>query len=456
MADKKSAFTDQELRREILAQILWDRQFLRRCGDFLTPEDFEGGELNGSASVLAGIGLDFWRRYRTPVSGSLGLELSAWSDSAGLGPARRKEMASIVRDLKSFYAPDRSPAVADAVRAFQRRMQRLRAIRDLAALEQAGELTDERWMQVTQELLAGRDSGRVTDWLRGAGDRTARRLRNRGVRVPWTMIEPLDSLVQPVGRGHLGVWLAPLKRGKSLAFVWQALAYVWQGYSVLFLTLEDPLEDVEDRLDACAANVEISLLAQEGPQIERSVRRVSDMVRARLRVYDGTDGSVSVETIAGIWERERAAGFEADVVLVDYDDEIRPSEKRRDRRHEFADIYRGLRQFAARTDTIVWTAAQATRDSMTRELVRGQDVAEDISKIRKATMVIGIGLCNEWNGDAPNQSGDAKTLFVAAHKFDRQGISCRIVSDPRRGVFYDHEATQEHLRRDDDIGDEEV
>ena len=77
---KDNIFKDQEMQREILAMLLFDRQFLRRFGDTLTSDDFDTGNNNDSFTVvLAGIshkvlvkaqgaGRDIsWRRANTLV-----------------------------------------------------------------------------------------------------------------------------------------------------------------------------------------------------------------------------------------------------------------------------------------------------------------------------------------------------------------------------------------------------
>ena len=444
MEKRDSPFYEQELRSEILGMILFDRQFLRRCGDRVKPADFESGQSGGYATALASIGLDYWRKNRVPVSNSLGRELTKWCRDAGLGADRRKELAKIVRRLRKRYEPDRSTVVQGEVREFQQRVIRAHGIRELASLESAGELTDDHWMEITRKVLADRDRDSVHDWLEGLAGRHVRRITAEHARVPMTLIEPLDNLVQPIGRGDLGLALAPYKRGKSLFLIWLAVVYAFQGLNVLFATLEDPLDMVEDRIDACVSGVRVNFLGENARKVRRRVKQWGTMLRTRIRIYDGTEGGTTVQTIEAAWERERADGFDADVVIVDYDDEIAPSKRMDSRRFEFAEIYRQLRQFASRAAVILWTAAQATREAESKDLIEGKDAAEDISKIRKATLSIGIGSCSKWNGEQ-GLGGDAKTLHVITHKFDRSRVWCRIWSDPSKGLFYDADKTLEWL-----------
>lgn len=444
-------FADSDLRLELIAAILFDRLFLRECGDHLQPELFpsehEGSE---STAVLVQMGLEHWQTYRSPLSASLGVSLTRWARSQGANEERRQELAAFARRVSRAYRPDRTSSLRHEVESYLGKVRRNRAIRELAVKEEMDELTSEEFFQITQRALQDWQIGPTpVDWGDGIDSRRLRRLENREVRRPATLIEPLDQIAQPIGRGHLGLWIAPYKRGKSLAFVWLAMAYVWQGWNVLLVTLEDPREDVEDRLDACVANMRIDRLTPDDRKAMKRLKRWNGMLRSRLRVFDGTDGGITVGRIEGVWEQEKAKGFTADVILVDYDDELAPPKRRDARRLEFADIYRDLRRLAASRDILVWTASQTRRDSEKSEIVSGDAVAEDIGKVRKATLVIGIGLAKGWEED-DRPVGDAKTLYVAAHKIGRQGVACRIWSDPSRGLFYDEEKTRLWTARDEE------
>ena len=271
------------------------------------------------------------------------------------------------------------------------------------------------------------------NYLAGAEDRIIRRVAEKWHRRPGLMIEPLDLSVRSIGRGHLGLWMGPPKSGKSLALIWVATSYLFHGLNVLFFTLEDPLPDVEDRFDACIAEMPIADLNVHGERFRQRFEQFRSRLRSQLRIVDGTDGSITISTIESIWERERDGDFPADAVIIDYDDEIRPQRKQSERRLEFADIYRDLRQFVARTQVIGWTAAQAQRRAEDERVISGKMIAEDISKIRKVTMAIGIGR-GDWGENS-------RYLYIAAHRLDRQRTGMNIMTAPERGVFFDREPT---------------
>ena len=82
---------------------------------------------------------------------------------------------------------------------------------------------------------------------------------------------------------------------------------------------------------------------------------------------------------------------------------------------------------------IWWTAAQTSKKAESKKIVTGQDTAEDVSKVRKAFLVIGIGRDPEIE--------NMRCLYVAAHKHDRSRFAVEIMSAFDSAIFYDREAT---------------
>lgn len=443
-----SPFRDQALRRALLAHFIWDRHLLRYCGHRVDAVSFDAGQGSGPALVVAGLALDFWREHRVPVAESLPLQLARYARSAGLNAEQRADLRDFARSLKGAFDPERSDALRAEVVRFHRAASRSRAIRELAALERSGELDDERWLSTMRSAVQDWGEDDVIDWASGAEERHLRRVSGEREAPLLTLIEELDGIMAPIGRGHMALLLATWKRGKSTFFAWLGIAAVWQDWNVLYFTLEDPVDVVADRMDARVSEVSIKQLGDEGPAVVERVKRFEGMLRARLRIVDCTGGGVTPHRIESIWERMRAEGFDAQLVIVDYDDELRVEGRHDGRRFEFAEIYKQLRQFAARRDLVLWTGAQAKREAENRDIIRGSDAAEDISKVRKVSLCLGLGACTNWN-DSSQPDGDAKTLHVIAHRLGPQGGIAKIWSDPKRGTFYDRAKTKAWLRRDE-------
>lgn len=438
-----SILSDADFQERLLALLCLDRNFLKRMAPLLEADDFKPLRGEGTERwVMAQKALEFWAQYREPIGGMLKIEMLDWARQAAAGEKTKTRMLDLIQRIQKNQLRVAPDSIADRVTEFKRQQAKKRAVESLLEWQERGELTDQKWLEVCMDGLKkfGKDGIGTTDWGETLEDRIQKRRQARMFRKrPLLMIDPLDEQVQAIGRGELGVWLAYAKKGKSLAMEWVALAYILQGLNVLHITLEDPMETVEARLDAAVTEIPIHDLVSREDTVRKRFARFHRIMRSRLKLVDGTEGEITVAKVEQLWEQERNRGWTADAVIVDYDDEIRPTRKWTGdaaRRMEFAEIYRDLRQLASRRQIIVWTAAQAKRQAEGKKIVAGSMIAEDISKVRKCTMVISIGV-GDWGEES-------RYLHVAAHRTDKTGVGGNIMTDTDRGIFYVRDET---LRR---------
>lgn len=428
----------------LLAFVVNDRQFLRSFVHLIEADDFKprGGSMTGRDRwVIATKALEHWKKYREPIGAVLPAALQDHVDLAKLGQRRTKELLDYGRKIRNFDISN-PKALIDRVVQWKTQALMTKAIESLIEYQSSGELDTAKFLEISREAVSIEQKilPLERDFFEYLEDRIERRESRIADRYPVFMIEPLDAQVRAIARGHLGCVLAPYKRGKSLFLIHLTTAYVLQRLNVLYITLEDPKADVEDRFDASIAGLPVREIADFPKTLRNRFARFKRFASGRLKVYDGTETGMSVVQIEQLWERYRENGFTADAVIVDYDDEIVPAHHNKDRRFEFAEIYRDLRKFAARQDLLVWTAAQSQRGTGEIKTLGGDHLAEDISKARKVMMLLSIGKSN-WKDE------DAVYLHVAAHKFDRQGVGCDIVGDRKRMLIYDRERTMLAMKR---------
>jgi replicative DNA helicase len=433
----KAFFTDEAFQDQLVALLCYDTGVLRKIAYLLKPDDFKPvrGMVRGRARwITAERALDYYARHHEPIGRLLRSDLLAYADEVGLSERQVSELVDYERALRKLK---RVGADAVASRVVQYKTQKLMGatLEEMVELQAAGKLTREAWSEMSQRVLGvGHGEVKSVDYVGGLKDRMERRKKHRDGAAPLLFIDPLDALVRGPARGQLGVVMAPPKRGKSLFLEHVAIAYVIQRFSPLFITLEDPLSEVEDRLDAMVSALPITQLHEKPKTLRRRFSRFSRIVRNRLSIVDGTSTGFTCSQIEQIMLSERERGFQCDALIIDYDDEIVPERKQKERRFEFADIYRRLRQMAAQHNIVVWTAAQTQRGTESMKILAGERVAEDYSKVRKAALILGLGK-GEW-------TDESIYVWVAAHKFDREHIGCEIVPDKERMLIYDRERTQ--------------
>ena len=430
-----------------------DRNFLKVTAGLLDVEDFKSREgKSAEREWVARVALDWWKKYKDPIAGDLRWMMQEYCREHKTLPRLKDKIFELVNQIRraapaDLVAPE---AVEKIVLEYKHRQRRKQFVEKLIEYQEKGKLTDQKILNEVGELQKQLGvAQKAIDYGITLKRRILRREKEKLRKFPFLLIDPLDDKVRTFPRGSLGLIIAKYARGKSMALAWIARAMALQGYNVLFFTLEDPIETVEDRLDSMMTGLPIMELQERSDELRERFKRIQYLLRGKIRMVDGTEGGMSVQRIEEVWERVRNQGYLADVVIIDYDDEIIPPfryGKDDGRRREFADIYRALRVFASKKNIYVWTAAQTKRGKENQMIVTGDDIAEDISKVRKVAFCVGIGAGpgpdSIYGGDwGPN----GRYLYIAKHKFDRQKIGWPILGDFDAGLFYDSEATLKKL-----------
>jgi KaiC/GvpD/RAD55 family RecA-like ATPase len=442
-------FNDKNFQERMLAFLVGDFRFLRKFTGIITPMDFtatpESGAEGWARETVARLALHWWKKYREPLGGLLRTEALDYIrvNRHKLGKKYSQALLDLGERLSDPALRTASGAMEEKIRSYKSRQTMRNAIEEYIALQQKGELTAETFLRIarksTQKL---KDTVEVEDYLENLEGRIRQRDKEKDRKFPFLFIDPLDRAIPTIPRGQIGLWLGKYKVGKSTALIHTAQAYAMQGFNVLYFTLEDPKIVVTSRMDASLTGVRMTRLVARADLLRRRWERVRDELKAKIKVVDATGGGWSVERMAEVWENQRLKGFTADLVVIDYDDKIKPPvQYKGDGAVRFAshDNYEEMTNWAARDQLWIWTAAQAKRVK-DRVIVTGDDAAEDISKLRVVGLCLGIG----FSPKDLNLGTDGRYINVAAHKFGGTG-GWPIVCDLERATFFDRERSREAL-----------
>lgn len=432
---------DQELRLQILKAVVRDHSFLKQSGRDVDPSYFSLKE----ESLIVTAALDFYNKFEEPIGAMLPSEVEELAEGARLNKDSKRRLDDLIASVMS-----RKHELV-SVAALSTRLRKLKkaaffdkAVDDLLIQHEKGELTARSLsdlVELAQKELSDNDIV-VRDYMspEALENRIAQRSQNDDHNFLPIFVPPLDHQIKMLGRGELGIFLAPPAGGKGLALLWVAMAYARQGKRVLHVTLEDPIKLVEQRLDAAITMVPLSRLKLLPNRTRNQFLDNVSKIKGRIRTVDGTGGGMTVTKLERLVERERRSGFPIDAVIIDYDDDIECEKQFKGgdsvRRQEFSEIYKRLLHFAANSNVFLWTAAQTTRAAEDAKVITNKHAAEDFSKIRKAFLAITISL--PFDKDAPNK----RFLYVAKARESRSRFGVEIVSDYDSAIFYDHMETE--------------
>lgn len=440
---------DIEFQTILLSYICRDKGFIKDCGYLLSPDDFKPISGNDKERyIVAKLAFEHYEKTREPIGGLLRPFVVDHADRHKMGEKQTIKLLDLVKQIndgrKDIISVD---AVAEKVIQFKKSRLKKLAVEQAIKLMEKGELTDDAWYKIAREAVENFSAQRyeTSDYLADYKARIKRReAEDRIVKRPMLMIDALDENVRMIRRGQFAIWLGYLKSGKSAALLWTALSYIFQGLNVLYFTLEDSMADTENRMDAALTGIAIVDLVEQENRFKKRFRRMRSLIHAKLRIIDGTENGMSVADIEAAWEDYRNRGFIADAIIIDYDDEIVPPRKygkeTAARRLEFADIYRELRRLGARRNVFVWCAAQTGRKTEGKKIISSNTIAEDISKVRKVHLALGVG-CGDWGEDS-------KYIYVTAAKNTKQHVGWNIFVDFEKGQFYVRDKTLKQYKKE--------
>jgi hypothetical protein len=443
---------DEDLQRHLLSLLCRDRNFLKKFGSTLTAKDFRARkEEPQDRFVIAKLAIEFWKKYKAPIGTMLRTNVTEWGEEQQKSAKDKLRLSKLVDEIV------RGDKLV-AVEAMEARVEKYIALKSIAlAAEEVltkqaeGTLDRKTFRDIANRLEEGSVSKRVsTDILsdKAFNDRLGRRASSRYLKRPYILIKELDERTNMIGRGDLGLVVGLYKKGKSSLLSHWAVAYAKQRLNVLYFTLEDPVEEVEDRFDASIAYMAIDKLSKLPNKLKKRFTRFRKQIAGRIRVVDCTDGLMTMGEIEEIYCNHRNQGFDADVVIIDYDKELVPRGKYRERRFEFEEIYTDMRQFLARYQLYGWTACQTKRLKGNKKVVTNDDIGEDIGKAQKCTMTLNIG-----QGEFDR---DARHIYVGAHKRGMAEFGVDIMGNFKMGIFYDPDLTfemQKAIRRSKKIAE---
>lgn len=261
-------------------------------------------------------------------------------------------------------------------------------------------------------LAAGTPSAIGHDFFE---DTEARFIRTRRLTCPTGLpqIDAQDVLNGGLGRGELGVVIAPTGVGKSHFLVQMGAEALRAGKNVVHYTFELSETAVGLRYDSNLCNIPSSDVIDRKEEVIEFYKTNS---LGRLIIKEYPTGTPSVQTLRNHIEKLLLKSFVPSVIIIDYADIMKSSRKFDSLRHELKLVYEELRNMAMDLNVPIWTASQANREASNSEIVGLENMSEAYGKAMVADVVLSISR-------KPNEKATgAGRIFVAKNRAGRDGM----------------------------------
>ena len=269
---------------------------------------------------------------------------------------------------------------------------------------------------IDSAMKLGLDNNHGYDYLLDFEERFMMKFRNP-MTTGWKTID--DITKGGLGRGELGVVIAPTGAGKSMALVHLGAQAVKAGKNVVYYTLELLDTVVASRFDSCITGIRLQDLTTLKDEVYDEVKDLE----GRLIIKEYPTKSANVNKLKQHLEKLRFTGFEPDLICVDYGDLLSPISSYKEKRIELETIYEDLRGMAQEFECPVWTASQTNRSGLNAEVVTMESISEAFNKCFVADFIFTL---SRTITDKNNNSG---RIFVAKNRNGPDGIVYPIFMD---------------------------
>ena len=357
---------------KLIATLFKDKAFLQQIIDILEPSHFES---EANIAIVEIIREYFYEYKQAPTIEVMSIKVKEMTNDV--------LKTTVVEHLKDSYkqldAPDLEFVKEQTIKFCKNQLLKS-AIMDSVELLKRGEF-DQIKLKIDEAMKAGLERAIGHEYNEDIDSRYLASVRNT-VATGWDVID--DIADGGLGKGELGVFVAPSGIGKSWALVNVGAAAAKAGLNVIHYTLELNEAYVGLRYDAVLSGIQ----AQELKYHIDEVKDIVGKLKGKLIVKCYPTKGATVNTLASHIEKCRLQGFDPDLVICDYADLLRGHGK--EVRHELGNIYEDLRGLAGEHEIPVWTASQANRSALSDDVIQAEKIAESYAKIMTADLVISL------------------------------------------------------------------
>ena len=398
--------------QESLCQIILDnRVFCDQIGEVLEMEYFELKYLQTFASKV----YDYKRKYKTHPSHSI-MKAILRTEMEDVNETLKKQVRDyFVRLVTNKVDMEGEEYVKEMSLDFCRKQKLKEAMMRSVNLLRSSSF-DEISKVINDALKLGSSMDVGHDYLKDFEDRYQIKIRNP-VSTGWNAIDDISK--GGLGRGELGVVIAPTGAGKSMALVHLGTEALKIGKTVVHYTLELAEGVIGLRYDSCITGFPLNNLLAFKEQIKEEI----EDIEGKLVVKEYATRSASTESIKNHLDKLKNRGISPDMIIIDYADLLKPIRSEREKRQELETIYEDLRGLARLYDCPIWTASQTNRSGLNAQVVTMESISEAFNKCFVADFIFSLSRTME---DKNNNTG---RIYVAKNRNGVDGLVYPVFMD---------------------------
>jgi replicative DNA helicase len=235
--------------------------------------------------------------------------------------------------------------------------------------------------------------------------------------IPLGIVEIDNLLNGGLGRGELGVVLAPTGTGKTTLLTKFANTAYNHGFHVVQIFFEDNPGNIKRKHYTIWSGVSPNEQPEFKDEVKEKVEDAQKRSTGSIKLLKLPSDSVTISEIKSKLRKIISDGNKIDLLLIDYVDCISPE------RAAFGEEWKGegsiMRSLEAMTgefDIAIWTATQGNRESISSEVVNSDQMGGSIKKAQIAHVILSIAKTIE------QKENNLATLTLLKSRIGRDGV----------------------------------
>lgn len=363
--------------QKVVAALMSDRLFLQQIHDIIDPKYFG---TDATQWIIKQI-IDYFNQYKSaPTLEVMRVELEAVTVDL-----LKTSIVESLRECLKYTESQDLQFVKDKTIDFCKNQKLKNAILGSVDLLKNGQY-DEIKKVIDNAMKAGTSRDIGHDYLEHFTDRFKENLRDT-VPTPWDVVN--DVMDGGLGKGELGVFVAPAGIGKSMALVNVAADAVKKGKNVIYYSCELSETYVGARFDSYYTGIPSQDLKFHQDEVEAKLKNI----KGRLIVKYYPTKTATVPMLNAHIEKCMMQGMKPDLIIIDYADLLRDvGTKGVTVRNDvmLGNIYEDIRGLAGIYQIPIYTASQANRSALEEDVIEADKIAESYAKVMVADFVVSL------------------------------------------------------------------
>ena len=424
MAEKNFGHLGFSFQQSLIKAIIEDKKYGETIIDVLESKFFE----NVSFRFIMEHMKEFYKNYSTiPNYDTIGQKIMA---EGGNDSVKHVDTLQAIKDIEVSD----SAFVKDTALNFCRQQNLKRELKNVNNIIDNGEFEAYHKIEqlIQKALQVGLPNDDGTDVFHDIDAAL-----EKDFRLPIaTGIAGLDNALKGgLGRGELGVVLAPTGTGKTTLLTKFANTAYNHDLNVLQIFFEDNPGNIKRKHYTIWSGIAPDDQPENAEEVKKLVQEAQERSKGGIRLLKLPSDNITMSEIKNKIRKLNSEGFKVDLLILDYIDCV--SAEKATGGEEWKGEGSVMRQLEAMTgefDMAIWTATQGNRESISSEVVTGDQMGGSIKKAQIAHVILSIGKTLE------QKEHNLATLTLLKSRIGKDGIIWQNCKFDNEFLFIDTEA----------------